>query len=212
MLIWDSEGVMPPGIPSAIDLDIIPHPRNIVPKILDGYRFAQIKFVALLLEAAKRMDADKNLSHLILSDNDEVVHFSVIKPLLQRYMPDGLLLGGDLVDQAIEGGYINGVHFYTRDLIFAIRTYLEAYVGFFPNSFLLWNNPFSNIDVAISYLVRSLGGKLVRIPGMYSLSAYCSLPLGYLKWPLVSTPAHVDEFGVPKHEDVLHFMLEGGGD
>ena len=59
-LLWDSEGVMPPGIPSAIDLDIIPHPRNIVPNILDGYRFAQIKFVAVLLEAAKKMDADRN--------------------------------------------------------------------------------------------------------------------------------------------------------
>ena len=105
-------------------------------------------------------------------------------------MPDGLL-SGDLVDQAIDGGYINGVHFYTRDLIFAIRTYLEAYVGFFKQ-FFNTEQPFSNIDVAISYLVRSLGGKLVHIPGMYSLSVLFSA-LGYLKWPLVSTTAHVDE-------------------
>ena len=187
LFIWDSEGVVPPGIPSVVDLDIIPHPRNIVPKILDGYRFAQIKFVALLLETAKRMDGNENLTHLILSDSDETINFSVLKPLLQRYMPDGLLLGGDLVDQVIEGGYINGPHFYTRDLVFAIRAYLEAYVGSFPNVFYL-NNPHSNVDVAMSSLVRSVGGTLVAIPGVHSLSAYCSLPLGYLKWPLVANP------------------------
>ena len=63
LFIWDSEGVVPPGIPSVVDLDIIP-PWNIVPKILSGYRFAQIKFVALLLETAKRMDGNEfNPSH-----------------------------------------------------------------------------------------------------------------------------------------------------
>ena len=88
---------------------------------------------------------------------------------------------------------------------------MEAYVGSFPNAFFYLNNPHSNVDVALSSLARSLGATLVHIPGVHSLSAYCSLPLGYLKWPLVATHTHVDEFGVTKHEDVLHFMLEGGG-
>ena len=211
LFIWDSAGEVPQGVPSTIDLDIIPHPRNIVPNIINGYRFAQIKVVALLLEAATRMDRDEKLTHLILSDNDVVINLPVLESVLQRYMPDGLVLGGDLVDQAIEGGYINGAHFYTRDLVFAIRAYLHAYVGFFPNSFFKPHSPMANVDVAMSSLVTSLGGTLVHLPGAYSISAYCALPLGYLKWPLVTTNVNLDELGVPDHHNVLQFILEGGG-
>jgi hypothetical protein len=211
MLMWDHEGSRPFGLPPGINLDVIPHPPNIVTDLMPGYKFAQVKFFALLLETAKRMDGDSNIKHLALTDSDSIIYFPVMVDTLEKYMPNGLYIGGAFHDQVIEGGYVgSGFSFYTRDLVFAIRAYVMSHVGFFPLSyfFLKKRAPLSNFDVSISSLSRSLGGVLVQLPGAYSQNALCAYPRGYLQWPILATQGLFTNVRqeVPQIREVLRFM------
>ena len=220
LLVWDSEGIRPNGVPDDIDLDVIPHPRGIVPDLMMAYRFAQVKYFALLMEIAKRMDENERITHCVLTDTDSFINLPIAEEILRRYMPHGsLFIGGDHVDQAIEGGYVgSGFSFYTRDLVFAIRAYSVSHFGNFPGNFIYsiddhvsstQKNPLENFDVAISSLTRSLGGTIVQLPGAYHQNAYCELPRGYLHWPILATQGAFTKKTpwLPQHDEVLGFML-----
>jgi hypothetical protein len=223
LFMHDDKGIMPKEIkeakPLAFNLEVVPHPQVSASSNSWLRKFAQLKYIAVVLEAGKRMKANPHLKYFIATDNDVTINFAKVEGVLNKYMPHyKIIMGGTITYNYVHSGYPGGgVLFLTRKAVLSICNYILS-TSHFPGSLIPTenpkrSNPMKNIDVYLSALVYTLGGEIINLPGAYSRSPYCGYPRKYLVAPIIAAQHSMGKANpdMPQHEDVLAFMLNFTG-
>lgn len=223
LFMHDDEGKMPEGIqkfkPVGFNLQVLPHAKVNIKSEIWSRNFAQLKYLALVLEAAKRMKNSPHLKHHIIVDNDVTINFLKIEDVLKKYLPyDKCMIGGTITYNYLYTGYTGGgVVFMTRKAVLSVSDYILK-SGNFPGSLIPSEtkkavNPMSNIDIFLAGLIHNLGGEIVSIPRTYSRSPYSGYPLKYISYPIIAAQHSYGEGNkhLPQHDEVLEFMLNFTG-